>query len=109
EVANELTEDVNIVDGLAVGVGLDATPYERQAMFGPAYRDLYIVDARTGERTRIKERVQFNYGLSPGGKYALYAQDGHFYVYDVARGTHTNITEGVPTSFVDVRDDHTVP
>jgi dipeptidyl aminopeptidase/acylaminoacyl peptidase len=109
EVANELTEDATIVDGLAVAVGTDATPYEREGMFGPYYRDLYIVDSASGERTLVKERVQFSYGASPGGKYALYAQDGHYFVYDVARRTHVNVTEDVPTSFVNLRDDHTVP
>jgi predicted peptidase len=109
EIGNDLTEDANVVDGLPIAFATDATPYERDGMFGPYYRDLYIVDGASGERTLVKERVQFNYGVSPDGKYAVYAQDGHFYVYDIARRTHTNVTDGVTTSFVNVRDDHTVP
>jgi dienelactone hydrolase len=109
EVGNELTEDANVVAGQAFAVATDATPYEREGMFGPRYRDLYVVDTKTGERTRIKERVQFSYGASPGGRYVLYAQDGHYYAYDVAQRTHTNITQAIATHFVDVKDDHPVP
>jgi predicted peptidase len=109
EIGNELTEDANVVEGAGIAIAMDATPYEREGMFGPSYRDLYVVDTRTGERTRFKERVQFSYGASPEGKYALYAQDGNYFVYDIAKRTHTNITQGVATQFADVEDDHTVP
>src|SRR5690606_715971 len=45
---------------------------------------------------------------STDGTKLLYGKDGHFYVYDILAKTHTNITEGLPVSFVDVEDDHNV-
>ena len=42
-----------------------------------------------------------------GQKY-LYYEDQHFHVFDVETGTTRNITEGVPTSFIDVEDDHNI-
>src|SRR5690606_19288589 len=45
---------------------------------------------------------------STDGTKLIYGKDGHFYVYDILAKTHTNITEGVPVSFVDVEDDHNV-
>jgi dipeptidyl aminopeptidase/acylaminoacyl peptidase len=108
EVANELTEDASITKGARLAVATDQTPYERDRMFGPIFNDIYLVDLASGERTRIKEHVQYNYGLSPAGKYVLYLENDHYWVYDVAKRTHTNITQNVGTSFINVKDDHTV-
>lgn len=108
EVSNELTENVTITEGARVALATDQTPYELERMFGPNYSDLYVVDLATGERTRIRERVQFSYGLSPDGRYVLYLLDDHYWVYDVARATHTSITRDIATSFVNLDDDHTV-
>ncbi|MEX1182123.1 MAG: prolyl oligopeptidase family serine peptidase, partial [Gemmatimonadota bacterium] len=108
QLANELTEDVTLSDG-SHAIGLDRQPYDRIRMFGPEYRDLYAIDIRTGERERFAERVQYQFGVSPGGRYMLYVRDGDFWTYDTRTGERTNITAAVPTSFVDVEDDHTVP
>ncbi len=109
QIGNDLTENADIVDGTRLAFGTDETPYEREAMFGPQYVDLYVIDVATGERTLAVERVQYHNRLSPGGKYIAYYRGGDWFVYDVARRTHTNVTEGVETSFADVEDDHTVP
>jgi dipeptidyl aminopeptidase/acylaminoacyl peptidase len=108
QVANELTENATPARRGRVAFATDQTPYERERMFGPIYNDLYVVDMNTGERTKIKDRIQFSYGVSPTGKYVLYLENDHYWVYDVARKTHTNITRSVATSFVNVDDDHTV-
>jgi dipeptidyl aminopeptidase/acylaminoacyl peptidase len=109
EIASDPDLTVSLAAGQRLAVGLDGRPWDRERMFGPAYNDLYTIDVATGERTRFQERVQFQFGASPGGRYALYLRDGHYWVYDVARRTHTNITRDVPTSFVNLENDHTVP
>jgi dipeptidyl aminopeptidase/acylaminoacyl peptidase len=86
----------------------DPRPHERDRMFGPIYRDLYVVDVATGARTPVRERVQYHYEPSPGGRYVAYLDDDHYHVYDIARGTHTNVTASAPVSFINVRNDHTV-
>jgi dipeptidyl aminopeptidase/acylaminoacyl peptidase len=108
EVANDLTEDASMARRAMLASATDQTPYERERMFGPFYSDLYIVDAGTGQRTKVKEKNQFSFGLSPTGKYLLYLENDHYWVYDVARKTHTNITRNINTSFVNKDDDHTV-
>jgi dipeptidyl aminopeptidase/acylaminoacyl peptidase len=45
---------------------------------------------------------------STDGKKLLYGKDGHFHVYDISTKTHSNLTEKLPVSFVDVEDDHNV-
>jgi dipeptidyl aminopeptidase/acylaminoacyl peptidase len=108
EVSNDLSENANITKGARYAVASDQSPYERERMFGPQYSDLYLVDIANGQRTKIKERIQFSMGLSSGGKYVLYLEKDHYWLYDIAKKTHTNITKDINTSFVNRNDDHTV-
>ncbi len=108
QLGNDLTENVTLVEEQELAIGIDETPYDQERMFGPAFRDIYVIDVTTGERTRIKSKVQNFYGASPAGRYLLYLEDDHYYTYDLESGTHTNITRDVPTVFVDLKDDHTV-
>ena len=108
QLGNDLTDDVTLVEGDELAIGTDQTPYEDERMFGPVYRDIYVIDVSTGAATPIKERVQFSFGSSSSGKYLLYLLEDHYWTYDFRTRRHTNITADVPTSFVDVEDDHTV-
>jgi len=108
QLATDLVEDVQIVEGDRYAFGTDQSPYESVRMFGPVYRDLYLIDVATGAATLVKEHVQYGYGPSSGGRYLLYLVDDHYWTYDIRTGRHTNITEGLATSFVDHDDDHTV-
>jgi len=101
-------EEIAPIDGTRRAIGTDQTPYEEERMFGPVYNDVYIVDIETGEREVIKERLQYLFGASPDGRYILYLEDDHYWTYDIEDEVHTNITREVPTSFVDIEDDHTV-
>ena len=108
QLGTTLTEDVTVAHGDRYAVGIDRTPYEAERMFGPELRDLYRIDIGTGQASLIAQRVQYDYGPSDGGRYALYLIDDHYWTYDLASGRRVNITADVPTSFVDVQDDHTV-
>lgn len=101
-------ENVQLFEGQKRALGADETPYDIERMFGPSYSDLYVVDVNTGAAQRVKEQVQFSFGPSPGGRYLLYLENDHYWVYDIQNGTHTNITETAPVSFIDHEDDHTV-
>ena len=92
----------------------DDDPYELDRnLDGQTYMDLYIVDASTGQRTKWKEKFyisSFNAfpQSSPDGKKLLYGEDGNFYIYDIPQHSTVNITEKIPTSFVNTEDDHNV-
>lgn len=105
---SEVLEEVVPARRAAVALGLDGTPYDRERMFGPAYRDLYVIDVATGATQKIAERVEFQYGLSATGRYVLYLRDDHYHVHDRRTGRTTNISVSLPTSFVNHDDDHTV-
>jgi dipeptidyl aminopeptidase/acylaminoacyl peptidase len=117
EIANDLMEEAQTARSGAVALASDGTPYERERMFGPLYKDLYVIDVATGTRSRIKERLMASnagdigwgyISLSPTGRYVLYLEKDHWWTYDVQRKVHVNITEKVATSFINTEDDHTV-
>ena len=62
-------------------------------------RDIYIADLTTGKRTLIlKKHISNTTNLlcSPGGKYISYFKQGNWFVYNVSKGTHTQINTRIP-------------
>ncbi len=90
-------------------IGRDNSKYELQGnLDGRQFSDLYAVDMRTGDRSRILEKSRWSNDISPDGTHFLYYQGGDYYTYEFATGEKRNITEAVPTSFVDTEDDHNI-
>ncbi|GAB2631486.1 S9 family peptidase [Belliella aquatica] len=95
-------------------LGADLSAYELDInLDGQNYRDIYLVDLSTGDKKMLFEKFYLpSYSSfprsSPDGTKMMYGFDGHYYIYDLAKGTKTNITESLPTTFVDVEDDHNV-
>jgi dipeptidyl aminopeptidase/acylaminoacyl peptidase len=108
QLGDSLVEDVTLAEGQRLALGGDRVSYERERMFGPVYRDQYLIDVLTGTRQKIAERVQFSFGTSPGARYFLYLQDDHYWSYDLRSGARVNLTGALPTAFVNHEDDHTV-
>ncbi|GMQ34880.1 prolyl oligopeptidase family serine peptidase [Algoriphagus taiwanensis] len=106
--------DLNLLPQEHFALGSDIQAYELQGnLDGQAYRDYYLVDLKTGTKSTLFEKFyQPSFASMPrpstDGKKLLYGKDGHFYVYDILAKTHTNITENLPVTFVDVEDDHNV-
>lgn len=105
---DDVTEDVTLAASHRMAVGLDGTPYDRDRMFGPQYRDLYVIDVATGEKLKVAEKIEFQFGPSATGRYLLYLKDNHYWVYDRTSRKHTNITAKLGTGFINFKDDHTV-
>jgi dipeptidyl aminopeptidase/acylaminoacyl peptidase len=72
--------------------------------------ELSLVDLGTGERVRVKERLNDDFYVqgSPGGRYILFLQDDQYWTVNTASRAVVNITKSVPTSFVDRESDQTV-
>ncbi len=103
-----LTEPVRPIPGRRYALGADRTPYEFDGMFGRPFQDLYLIDLDSGEWQRIQERIRFNFGPSPDGRYILYLKDDHYMVYDIQADRHTDISTDVSTSLVNREYDHPV-
>jgi dipeptidyl aminopeptidase/acylaminoacyl peptidase len=90
-------------------IGIDAKPYQRMSTLdGEGYRDVYVIDMKTGQRRLALPKVRWVYTVSPGGTHLLYYKNGHFHTHELATGKSHNVTADVPASFVNDKDDHTV-
>ena len=105
--ATDETRDVTLAPNERWAVGVDVRAYERTGNIdGLRFRDVYVVDTRTGERKLAVKKTPFRESVSPDGARLLYFADGQYHVYDMAAGTSRVITANAPVTFVDTEDDH---
>lgn len=75
----------------------NAQQYEPQFAYeGP--RDFYLVDLSTGKKEPFLKKHSghsLNTIASPEGKYIAYFKDQDWWIYDILKKTHTNITQNI--------------
>jgi dipeptidyl aminopeptidase/acylaminoacyl peptidase len=103
------TTDEDMRDGSPNGDGhfviaTNEKPY--QPAFREQYADHYAINTKTGEKKLILKNFTNLYGSSPAGKYVLYFKDQCWWVYDLLKDTHINLTKDIPAVFWNTRDDH---
>ena len=96
----------------ALGTDDDAYLLDRN-LDGQSYIDLYLLDLKTGNKKLFKEKFYLpsfssSPSPSPDGKKFVYGYNGHFYIYNLETNKDQNITQKIPTSFVNTEDDHNV-
>ncbi len=102
-------ERVTPIRGTNFAYAAEWSKYAMERSIGRPAADIYLQDIMTGERTLIKECINDRYlQASPGGKYLLFMQDGHFWTIDIATRAITNITEDAPVSFINKESDTTM-
>jgi dienelactone hydrolase len=105
----ELTEQVTPVKHQRLAYAANWTAYAMDRSIGRPAADLYLIDLASGDRTKIKERVDDQRAsVSPGGRYVLFFQDDHYWTIDTATRAIVNITKSAATSFTDRESDATV-
>ncbi len=102
-------ENVSPIRGTMQALVSEYTPYLMDRSIGRLAADLALVDMRTGARTPLKTRVPSNPSVSPGGRYVLFSEGGHWWTIDLTTKAVTNVTRTVKTSFVDTESDSTAP
>ena len=90
-----------------VGIASSPEGYEREMTWDGRYRDLYLVDLHSGQRTLWKEHAYFFPSLSPEGRFVLSYEDRHWNLYDVATGESRSLTADMTVPFYD--EDHDYP
>ena len=90
----------------ARSLALDGTPYQNEGMFGRQFTDVYKVNLETGARALVAKHLIPPVDLSPGGRYALNFQDGHFQVYDLESGATANISKDATAKFTNQENDY---
>ncbi len=91
-----LTDDsmptITLSDDGKIGLASTGMAYNIERMWGDGGNDVYVIDATTGKRTLIKEKISGQAQLSVDGKYAIYFNDGQWFTYAIATRKTTNIT-----------------
>ena len=102
QLGDDLTERTTMIDGGRHVIGGDETPYDEHAMFRQQFSDLYVIDVKTGAKSKIVDRIYGGATPSPDGRYIIWFSGEHWYAHDLDGGETTNITERVGTVFVDL-------
>ena len=108
QLAQSHSEQVSPIDGMDVALVEEWSAYEMPRSMGRPAADLYLADLATGARTRLKDRLEGGRAsVSPGGRYLLYVEGGHWWTLSLATKAAANITRSLRTSFVDLDSDST--
>ncbi len=76
-----------------VAMETSGVPYAIASMWGDGGTDVYAVDAATGRRTLVKKELRGNRAaLSPGGRFIVYMDGGHWYAYDLSTSRVADLT-----------------
>ncbi|HEX2166340.1 MAG TPA: prolyl oligopeptidase family serine peptidase, partial [Longimicrobiales bacterium] len=83
-----------------IAAGSSNLPYRQEISWGESGSDVYLIDVRTGEATRVLEYSRGNASLSPQGRYLTWF-DGEqlaWFAMDTRTRAIVNISERVPHS-----------
>ncbi len=110
QLAQSFDELVAPLPGTSLAYVEDWAAYAMPRSIGRPAADLYLASLMTGTRTKIKERVNdASAQASPGGRFVLVLEGGHYSVINVATRATTNLTKPIPTSFLNLESDATSP
>ena len=105
QLGNDLTEKVELPREGTRAIGIDRTPHDKTAMFGPRLQDVYEIDAKTGERKKILEGLKYILSTSPDGKHLLYMRDGELWARNLESDKDFHLSKDLQVQFTDEEDD----
>jgi dipeptidyl aminopeptidase/acylaminoacyl peptidase len=108
QVGTDLMDNARMLEGGRFAYESDRDPYRRLAMSGRNWDDIWLIDVRTGERSKVLERVRYFYGGSPTGRYLLWFAGEDWHAYDTGTGRSVNLTANVDADFADRSYDYPV-
>ncbi|MBL8892799.1 MAG: S9 family peptidase [Planctomycetaceae bacterium] len=92
------------------GVLVTQEPYQVERTWeAPGFSDVWLIDIRSGKRSKVLERVQANVQLSPNGQF-LYWWDGqarHWHAMETRQRKVFKLSEGIPHALHD--EEHDTP
>lgn len=98
--ADDTVDSVSPLETGDMAIGRDTKRHEREAMFGPNLADIYIVNTKTGDRSRILERHKFVLGGSPNGNFVLFLKDNVLHAYDLRTNKSRALTAKLRGDFI---------
>jgi len=108
QLEDDLTERVNFQDDSQIIIGLDATPYEFDGMFGRGKVDGYAINLTTGKKTKIATAASSFYAVDPTGSNVMFAKSNNLYLRNLKTSKEINLSQNLDASFFNTEDDHPV-
>lgn len=107
--ADDTMRSVTVAPKHMWAIGYDNREYELTAnLVGLRYQDVFTINMKTGERKLTLKKFQYSIVPSPDGTHFLFYNEGQYHTFEMATGKTFNITQNVPTSFINTEDDHNV-
>lgn len=100
-IGSDLYETVSLPGNAGFATETDRKPYAWGQMFGRPFNDVWVVNAKSGQRTKAIEKVRWFYGASPSGRKLLWYDGKDYWTYDVESGARSNLTTGLRADFSD--------
>jgi dipeptidyl aminopeptidase/acylaminoacyl peptidase len=112
QLADRSVTNVPVPGNPREALGFSEVPYLNERAWNHRYRDVYLVHQDSGERRRIltRHRRGDTVSMSPGGRYVVYFDKKHWYLYETGNKTgahHRQLTANIGTPFFD--EDHDKP
>ena len=105
QLGNDLTERIGMTREGTRAIGIDRTPHDETAMFGPRLQDVYEIDAKTGEREKILEGLKYILSTSPDGRHLLYMRAGELWSRNLESDKDTHLSKDLDVKFWNEEDD----
>ncbi|MEN8153671.1 MAG: prolyl oligopeptidase family serine peptidase [Acidobacteriota bacterium] len=92
------------------GIGMASKPWLKKLTWDGSYKDVFLVNLKNGKRKKILEEYDgWKVHLSPSGKYIVYYKEKDWFIYNIKKGTITNLTTDIKTPFYDEDNDYPSP
>jgi len=88
-------------------LGISDVPYQKELTWYGGLNDIYLVSLKDGSRRKVASRLEYLFVISPGGRYIVYYDDKHWYLFDSKTGATRNLTSPLAVPFYD--QDHDSP
>lgn len=98
QIGSDLMERAELLAGWQYGVERVAAPYAWGTMFGRPYHDVWLIDAKTGKRDRVLERVRYSWSGAGGRHVVTFDKEGYWSLR-LADGARTNLTADIDVDF----------
>ena len=107
QLADRDMPQLDLYDNPDFALGHSDIPYQKEITWYGELEDLYLVNVKDGKRQKVASKLEDRSSLSPGGRYVVYFDDEHWFLFDGQTGKTLNLTDKLNVPFYD--EDHDYP